>query len=288
MDSKGPARLQVLAAALLFSTGGAAVKATSFDGWQVAGLRSAFGGVALALLIPAARRHWTWRTWLVGCAYAATLLLYVQSNKLTTSANAIFLQSTAPLYLLALSPFLLRERIRPREIAFMVALAIGLALFFVGLEPPQRTAPNPGLGNLLAAASGLTWGLTIAGLRWLARTEGASGGAAAGAAVAGNLLVCLVCLPFALPLTGHGASDWVWAGYLGVFQIALAYVFMTRGMRQVGALEASLLLLLEPVINPLWTWLLHGETPALWSRVGGAIVLVATVVNALTAERRAP
>ena len=286
MDSRFPARLQVLAAALLFSTGGAAVKATSFDGWQVAGLRSAFGGIALAILLPAARRHWTWRTWLVGCAYAATLLLYVQANKLTTSANAIFLQSTAPLYLLALSPFLLRERIRVRELAFMAALAVGLALFFIGLEPPQKTAPHPALGNIVAAASGLTWALTIAGLRWLARAEGAQGGAAAGAAVAGNLLVCLVCLPFALPLTGHGASDWAWAGYLGVFQIALAYVFMTKGMRSVSALEASLLLLLEPVINPLWTWLLHGEVPGPWSRAGGAIVLVATVVHALTARKR--
>ena len=103
--------------------------------------------------------------------------------------------------------------------------------------------------------------------------------------MAGNLLVCLVCVPFAFPLGGPVASDWAWAGYLGVFQIALAYVFMTKGMRRVSALEASLLLLLEPVINPLWTWLRHGETPGPWSRAGGAIVLVATVVHALTARK---
>ena len=238
MDSKFPARLQVLAAALLF---------------------------------------WTWRTWLVGCAYAATLLLYVQANKLTTSANAIFLQSTAPLYLLALSPFLLHERIRLREIAFMTALAVGLALFFLGLEAPQKTAPQPELGNIVAAASGLTWALTIAGLRWLARTETDRGGR--------RRIHTHLSHTFALPMSGHAASDWMWAGYLGVFQIALAYVFMTKGMRRVSALEASLLLLLEPVINPLWTWLLHGEIPGPWSRAGGAIVLVATVIHALTARK---
>ena len=142
MDSRFPARLQVLAAALLFSTGGAAVKATSFDGWQVAGLRSAFGGLALAILLPAARRHWTWRTWLVGCAYAATLLLYVQANKLTTSANAIFLQSTAPLYMLLLAPLWLKEAVRGRDLLFMGALAVGLGLFFVGREPARATASS--------------------------------------------------------------------------------------------------------------------------------------------------
>ena len=277
-------RLAVLAAALLFSTGGAAIKACALSGWQVAAFRSALGALTLLVLIPGARRGWTWRTGLVGLAYAATLFLYVQANKQTTAANAIFLQSTAPLYLLLVSPLLLHERVRRRDLVTMGLLALGLALFFAGHEEPQKTAPHPALGNLLAALSGLSWALTVAGLRWLARTEGQEGGspagAAASAAVAGNLVVCLACLPMAIPVDTVSAGDVAAIVYLGVFQIGLAYVFMTRGVRGIPAMEASLLLLLEPVLNTLWAWLAHGEVPGPWSRAGASIILVTTALYA--------
>src|SRR6185436_18210309 len=106
------ARLLLIAAAALFSTGGAAIKATSLTGWQVASFRSAVAAAALAAFLPGARRRWTWGTVAVGAAYAATMVLFVLSNKLTTAANTIFLQSTAPLYLLLLGPWLLHEPIR--------------------------------------------------------------------------------------------------------------------------------------------------------------------------------
>jgi len=289
MHPQSVGRVQILAAAVLFSTGGAAIKACGLTGWQVAGFRSGVGALALFLMLPGARRGWNWRTYLVGVAYAATLLLYVLANKLTTASNTIFLQSTAPLYLLLVSPLLLKETIRLRELIFMAALASGLGLYFMGLDPPQPTAPDPRLGNLLAAAAGLGWGLTIAGLRWLARAEGVRGGspagAAAGATVVGNAFVFLFCLPFALPVEQGSASDWLWIVYLGVFQIALAYVFMTKGMRTVRALESGLLLLVEPVLNTLITWAMHGEVPGYWSRLGAAVILVSTAVHSLLAGR---
>src|SRR6185295_9128401 len=102
----------VLAAALLFSTGGAAIKATSLSGWQVASFRSGIAAIALLLALPAARRRWSPRVWLVGAAYAGTMTCFVISNKLTTSAAAIFLQSTAPLWILLLAPWLLGEKLR--------------------------------------------------------------------------------------------------------------------------------------------------------------------------------
>ncbi len=282
-------RLEVLAAALLFSTGGAAIKACQLDGWQIAAFRSALGALTLLVLIPGARRGWTWRTGLVGVAYAGTLFLYVQANKHTTAANAIFLQSTAPLYLLLISPLLLHERIRRRDVVTMALLALGLGLFFAGHEPPQRTAPDPGLGNVLAALSGFCWALTVAGLRWLARTEGQQGGspagAAAAAAVVGNTIVFVVCLPAAMPVVEVSPGDVLALVYLGVFQIGLAYVFMTRGMRGLPAMEAALLLLLEPVLNTLWAWLAHGEVPGPWSSAGALIIFVTTI---LYASRRRP
>lgn len=292
VEDRTRARLQILAAALLFSTGGAAIKACSLTGWQVAGGRSLLGAVTLLVLIPGSRRGWNRKTLLVALAYAATLFLYVQSNKLTTASSAIFLQSTAPLYLLLISPLWLHERIHLREILYMAALAVGLVLFFVGMEPPQATAPNPPLGNVLAAISGVTWALCVAGLRWLARSEGERGGspagAAAGAAVLGNVLVFVLCLPFVFPVGTVGTSDVLWLVYLGVFQIGLAYVFMTRGVRRVPALEGALLLLLEPILNTLWAWALHGEVPGPTSRLGALIIIAATIVHSLKVARAQP
>ena len=89
-------RLEVLAAALLFSTGGAAVKLTQFTSWQVAGFRSGVAAVVLLLLLPETRRGWNRWTLIAGCVYAATLILFVSATKLTTAANAIFLQAAAP------------------------------------------------------------------------------------------------------------------------------------------------------------------------------------------------
>ena len=283
--SSGP-RLQVLAAALLFSTGGAAIKATALSGVQVACLRSAIAALALALAMPAWRRVGAPRYFLVGAAYAATLTLYVLANKLTTAANTIFLQSTAPMYLLLLGPWLLRERIRAGDLLFTGAVAGGMTLFFVGAEPPQRTAPEPMLGNLLGACCGLTWAFTILGLRWLGRAGGSGADEAGRAVIAGNLLVALATLPWALPLGGVGLGDGLVVGYLGVIQIGLAYVFMTRGVREVRALEASLLLLLEPVLSTVWAWLSHGERPGPWSLLGCSLIFVATVVKTLYGQAR--
>ena len=269
-------RLRVLAAAALFSSGGAAIKAVSLNAWQVASFRSAIAAVALLLMMPEARRRPTLRVVLVGTAYAMTMVLFVLANKLTTSASAIFLQSTAPLHVLLLGPWLLKERVRRADLVYMGVLALGLASFFVGLDPVSATAPNPALGNVLATLSGMTWALTVMGLRALGR-GGEDWGPAS--AVWGNVIAFFACLPLALPVESSRPMDWLTLGYLGVFQIAVAYVFLLRGLKHVPALEASLLLLLEPVLNPIWAWMAHGERPGAWSIAGGVLILVATLAK---------
>jgi drug/metabolite transporter (DMT)-like permease len=276
VDVARSARFRLLLAAALFSTGGAAIKGCDLSPWQVSAFRSGIGALTLLALAPESRRGWTLRTLVVGLAYAGTVTLFALANRMTTSANAIFLQSTAPLYLLLLGPWLLREPLHRRDLGFLGALAVGMALFFVGVEPASRTAPDPGTGNTLAAASGLCWALTILGLRWLGR-DGSGG---AGATVVGNLLGCALALPFALPLGASAPTDWALVAFLGVVQIGVSYVLVTRATRHVPALEATLLLLLEPVLNPVWSWLVHGERPGPWSLLGGAIILVATFARA--------
>ena len=269
------ARLQILAAAFLFSTGGVAVKSCQLTDWQIASFRCGVAAVVMWVLLPAARRRWSWRTLAAGGAYASTLTLYVLANKATTAANTVLLQGTAPLYLLLLAPLFLGERIRRRDLLVLAALAAGLWLLLSGDVAATATAPAPARGNLLGAVAGLTWALTILGLRWLER----GGRSAAGAVVAGNLIAFLVPLPWALPVVGSRGADWLWVLYLGAFQIALAYLLLTDGVRSVPAFEAALLLLVEPVFNPLWAYWVHREVPGGWILVGGALILAATLVK---------
>jgi drug/metabolite transporter (DMT)-like permease len=273
----GWARLQVLGAAALFSTGGAAIKGTTLTAWQVAGLRSAIAAVTLLVLIPRARRHWSIRNSIVGLVYAATLVLFVTANKLTTSASAIFLQATGPLYVLVAAPWLLKEPVRRQDALFMVAMALGLAFCFVDSQAPLATAPNPYAGNVAAALSGVTWGFTVMGLRWVGSRDAE---ASLNTVVAGNLCAALVCLPLGLPI--HATpTDWAALAWLGVFQIGFAYLLLSTGVQHVTALDASLLLLAEPVLNPVWAWAVHGEQPGAWAVTGGILILAATVARTL-------
>jgi DME family drug/metabolite transporter len=278
MHSRTTARLQLAAAAALFSTGGAAVKAADLSAWQIAGFRSGIAALALLLVTTEARRGWSPRVVVVGVAYAACLTLFVLANRLTTSANTIFLQSTAPLYLVVLGPWLLKEPTRRQDLGFMAVVGAGLVLFFVGVEPPAVTAPDPVRGNVMAVASGFFWALTVCGLRWMGAGGGARGSATA-AVVSGNITAFLVALPFALPVGSHSAADWGIVAYLGIFQIALAYLFVTRALAVIPALEASLILLVEPVLNPVWAWMVHGERPGPWALLGGGVILGATTVK---------
>ena len=273
----GTARLQALAAAVLFSTGGAGIKVEAFNAAQVSALRSGIAAIALLFWLRG-RLSWSPAAVAAGVVYAAMLTLFVTATKLTTAANAIFLQSTAPLYLLVLAPLMLGERFRPRDLVYLGALAVGLVFCFLGRPTVTATASNPALGNLLGAASGFVWALTLISLRYVGRNDPAGGGSLT-AVVAGNAFACLMALPMAWPLPAASVPDWATVIYLGVFQIGLAYLFLGLAIRRLPALELSLLLLLEPVLNPIWTWLVRGEDPGRWTIAGGAVIVAATAAK---------
>jgi drug/metabolite transporter (DMT)-like permease len=277
------ARIAVVAAALLFSTGGAAIKLASLSSAQIAGLRSGIAALALVALLPACRPRFDRRILAVGLAHAATLMLFVSANRLTTAANAIFLQMSAPLYVLALGPRLLGEPTQRGDLARIAAIALGMTLFFVAADTASATSPDPWRGNLCAAASGVTWALTLVGLRWAAsRASGPDSDPAGQAVVVGNVIACAACAPFVLPLHA-GGLDWAVVAYLGVFQVGVAYLCLTRGMRRLRALEVSLLLALEPVASTLLAWAVHGERPAPAALAGSALILAASLSQSLRA-----
>lgn len=262
-------RLYILAAAFFWSTAGAAIKLTSLNGWQLSGGRSVVAALAVAAMVPASRVRPTRRVLTVAFANALTVILFVQATKLTTAANAIFLQETAPLWVLLLAPLLLAERPTRGELLSIPVYAAGLALFFVDDLTTGQLA-----GKLCALGSGLAFGVTIVGLRHL-REEGP------GALLWGSVIAAALTLP----LWGTGptptAADLWLTLFLGVVQLALAYVCFARGLRGVTAVEASLLMLVEPVLNPIWTFLVTGERPGPWALAGGAVVLAATAWRAL-------
>ena len=328
MTPRSTAALQAVVAGILFSTGGAAVKATELDAWQVAGMRSVVAAAVLLIAIPAARR-WAggprpagasgasgwWRssarrralllTLGTGFCYCMTLVLFVHANKRTTAAETIFLQSTAPLFVLLLSPFLLRERPGGRQLLFVPLFGVGLVMAFFGGADAAATAPDPRTGNMLATFCGLAYGLTLIGLRAAGRplsaaaAVGASGevssaGDGAGvrapgiaAAACGNVIVCLACLPVMAPIRAAAPRDLVIVAFLGLFQVALGYVFVTRAARTLEAPVLALLVLLEPALSPFWAMWFHGEQPHLLTWVGGGVVALATVLLATTVRRAA-
>jgi drug/metabolite transporter (DMT)-like permease len=221
------------------------------------------------------------------------MVLFVVSNRLTTAANTIFLQYTGTLYVLLAAPRLLGEKMQRRDVPHAAALAVGLCLFFADGQAPSATASNPALGNLLAALSGVLWAATILGLRALrdARTStSAPAGMAEAAAVYGNALAFLVGLPWVLRSASAIPENWAVLAYLGVVQIGVAYALFSIGIRHVPAPEASLLLLVEPALSPVWAWAAHGERPGAWALAGGALILGSTAVKTIVEarERRAP
>ncbi|MDE3197791.1 MAG: DMT family transporter, partial [Acidobacteriota bacterium] len=262
MTSKANSRNRFLlfAAAFLFSTGGAAIKATSLSAWQVAGFRSAIAAIVIALLVPPSRRNWSLHTAAVGCAYAATLVLFVLANKTTTAANAIFLQATAPLYLVFIGPLFLGERTTRQDLAVFAAIASGAALLLYGSRSQPPTSAST-IGNVVAGITGFTWALTLAGLRWLGKRD-PTGNAGIATVVVGNVIAFALCLPLSFPADRLSIRDAGIIVYLGVFQVGLAYVCLTKSIRYVPAVEAAVLLLVEPVFNPVWTWLVQSERPS--------------------------
>ncbi len=260
-----PGPVYLLSAALLWSTAGAAIKLSSLDAWQLSAGRSLVAAVTLWVLLPAARRLPSRQGWLVALAYAATVTCFVSATKLTTAANAIFLQSTAPLWVVLLSAWWLREKPSRGALLALPVFAVGLSLFFV-----DELGQGAELGNVLALVSGVAFACSIVGLR-------AGPEQAQAVLVAGNVLATVVAAPLALRGVAPTTLDLGTVAFLGVFQLGLSYVLLARGLEKTPALEASLFTLVEPELNPVWTFLLAGERPGPYALAGAGVVLAGVV-----------
>jgi drug/metabolite transporter, DME family len=273
-----PPILFVLAAALLWSTGSLFIKATPLGAFELSFGRSLLAAITVAVLTRREGFRLGFVTLAASVLYAALLLLFVVANKLTTAANAIFLQYTAPVYVLLLEPLMFRERFRWQDLFVVAACVAGMSLFFVGQLRPQDLN-----GNFAALASGLCFALFMLLLRHQrgGRVNRAS------SVIYGNVIICLITLPSFVKVAGSlTPKDVLIITYLGVVQIGLAYTLFTLGIaRGVRSLDAGVAGYIEPMLNPVWVFLFLGERPSEWATLGGCVIIVAVLAHTAALAR---
>ena len=269
--------LFVYAAAVLWSTGGLFIKWNTLTGLELSFCRSLFAMLTVAILTRREGFGLNSVSAIASILYAVLLVLFVLSTKATTAANAIFLQYTAPVYVLIFEPLIYKEQFRLRDLVTVLVCLGGMGLFFVGQLRPQDIE-----GNVMALASGLCFAFFFLLLRFLCVCVVFR----ASSVIYGNLLAVIALawwgLPALLNLNGHDALS---VTYLGVVQLGIAYVLFTKGMAGgVRSLDAGIICYIEPVLNPVWVFLVLGERPSAWALLGGAIIIVAVICHMLLKE----
>jgi drug/metabolite transporter (DMT)-like permease len=285
-----PPTMLVFVAVLLWSLGGLFFKMTSVSGFEANLGRCAFAAVTIALLTKFKALEVDRFTLLSSLFYVGALSFFAVANKMTPAANAIFLQYTAPVYILVFGPFILKEKFRYRDLATVIFCLGGMALFFIDNSPTESYSSESQLiGNVLALLSGVA----LAGYMMLLRHPKARAKNPSSSVFYGNIFSVIVMIPFVASAPSVWTSQDLFAiAALGILQIGLAYFLFTNGLaRGVRSLDASIIGFVEPLLNPVWVFLYNAETPNKFALAGGAVIILTVLVHTIlsgTAERRAP
>lgn len=284
-QSKFPPIILVLLAVLLWSTGGLFIKMTTLDAFAVNAGRSLLAAITVAIFTYRKGLRLDKITLLSAFFYAGTLSCFVYATKTTTAANAILLQYTAPIYILILSPFILKEKFRYSDSVTVIFCIAGMSLFFLEAPSAENSlATNVFVGNFAALLSGVFFGLYFIFLR---HPRSLANQNPALSVFYGNILVVLLMIPMlALNPPAPTGSDVLAILFLGVFQIGTAYILFTKGVAEgVRSLDASIVGFVEPLLNPVWVFLFAGEKPSNWAIIGGAIIITAVAAHTLYNNR---
>ena len=266
----------LLSAALLWSMAGVLFKFVQWPSLAAAGGRGLIAAIFLLVLCRGSLRF-TWSPLQLGTAvaYAACTVLFAMANKLTTAANAILLQYTAPVWIALFGAWFLGERATRADWATIAVVFAGMGIFlYDGLRL------NDLGGILVAISSGIFFAASILLMRKQKK------GSAIESIILGNLLGFLIGLPAiwsAPPLSGTSALALL---VLGTGQLGLAYLLYARAIKHVTALEAVIIPVIEPILNPVWVMCFIGERPSPLSLVGGVIVLGAVTWRAIDSIRQ--
>ncbi len=273
-STHGRAVLLLLICVLLWSTSGMLIKQSSLGALAIVGGRSAIAALVLWAFVR--RPHWTWSVPQVGgaLAYLVMVVLFVQATQLTSAANAILLQYTAPIWVALFSFWFLGERLRRSDYVAIGAIFVGMALFF-----GDALSPAVMLGKVLAVLAGVA----LAWMTLFMRKQ--KDGSTLETVLLGNLLAAGVGLPFLLTAQVQ-PQDWAIIGFLGVFQLGLPFLLYAVAIRSLSAIETILISCLEPILNPILVFAVIGETPGPMALLGGVIVMAAVLMRGLAGMRR--
>lgn len=235
----------------------------------IAGVRSAIAVMVLLAVIK--RKHFTFSFSQIAGAvfYAATMITFVCANKLTTAANAIILQYTAPIYVALLGIWLLKEKVQLYDWIVILVGILGICLFFI-----DKVSIGNQWGNILALISGITFAFMIVFLRMQKDSYPIS------SIFMGNVLTAVLMIPFLFHAVPKDTNSWIALFVLGIFQLGLSYILYSIAIRNATALEGVMVPLLEPVLNPLWVLIFLGERPTQWAFIGGSIVIASLIIHA--------
>jgi drug/metabolite transporter (DMT)-like permease len=267
---------------LLWSTAGVLIKLVDWNVGAIWSVRSAIAAAALwAIGRPSFSRIQP-AEWRAAFALAATTGLFILANKLTTAANAILIQYSAPIWVALLGAWLLGERASRLDWLTIAAVLGGITLFFLEQLTLDHVA-----GNLVALAAGVAYALNVTSFRQVALSRGADGPSdPLRPLLLGNLIGAVAGAPFALLSSPPDAVGWGALLALGLVQQAAAYLCYAWAIRHATALEATLIPVIEPIMSPVLVALVFGELPGPWALLGGTIVVTAVTARAWHGRRR--
>jgi drug/metabolite transporter (DMT)-like permease len=267
---------------LFWSTGGLLIKLVDWHPLAIWSVRSAIAAIVLWAVRRPSFRGITRAEWGAAVALAATTGLFIVSNKLTTAANAILIQYSAPVWIALLGAWFLGERATRLDWVTIVLVLGGITLFFFEQLTLDHVA-----GNLVALAAGVAFAFSAMTLRRAALSSTVARPIdPLRALLLGNLLGAVIGAPFVFLYTPPDATGWLALAGLGIVQQAAAYLCYAWAIRHATALEAMLIPVIEPILSPVWVAIAFGERPGPWAMVGGLIVVGAVVMRGMLSPRR--
>ena len=288
--------------ALLWSTGGILIKLVEWNPFAIAAARSIVAGVFISVItrrfpfftvrkssaaelsVTSANdsassgidKTATINMWLAAVCYALTMIMYVLGNKMTTAANTILLEYTSPIYIIMFGPAILGEKNKISDYISVVVVICGMVLFFSeGLETGNMA------GNVIAALSGVAFGFCTIFMRNQTPDRSIN------SFVLAHLITFVSCCPFAFIYGMPSGMSCLGLVLLGIFQIGIPSVLYSVGLKNVRALTATFISMIEPLMNPVWVMLFAGEIPSWQCIAGGSLILGCIGVRAVLARRGA-
>lgn len=268
MEKRSKAIIYLTLTAILWSLGGVLIKSVKWNPIAIAGARSAISSLVILAYIRRPKFTWSLDQILATIFYAGTVILFVTANKLTTAANAILLQYGAPIYVAILGSIILKEKTTLADWTTIGLVIFGMFLFFL-----DELKPGNLFGNIIAILSGVAFALYIIFMRKQKDESPIE------STLLGNILTAIVGLPFILSSSPETRSSWIGIVLLGTVQLGLSYILYSIAIKDVTALEAILIPIIEPILNPIWVFLAMGEAPSKFAFIGGSIILLSVTLR---------